>query len=129
MWKYIDKSRKLKTATEKAAFRNIGHAAASIRKDAISSIKRRVGPSQPGQPPHTRKTKRGNARFKQAILYQADDHSAIIGFRHSVVGESAAIHEFGETIKGVSFPERPTMGPALERGAPRFGNSWRSSIG
>jgi indolepyruvate ferredoxin oxidoreductase beta subunit len=39
-------------AAKTAEFRNLGHAAASIRKDAVASIKTSDEPSPPGEPPH-----------------------------------------------------------------------------
>ena len=33
-----DRTKKVKDAADKAAFRNFGHAAAAIRKDAVASI-------------------------------------------------------------------------------------------
>lgn len=112
-------------AADKAAFRNFGHAAASISKDVKQSIDRATGPSVPGQPPHTHK----GTFLRRAIRYEADMEGAIIGPMASVVGEAGAVHEFGEVYYGQDYPPRPFMGPALERAAPRFGDSWQGSIG
>lgn len=127
----------------KAKFRNFAHAAAAIRRDARQSLKRapkeqrrrarrrggkivrRAGQSgsQPGSPPHTR------GRLKAAIVFDATERGAVIGPRASVVGESASAHEFGGSFKGQEFPERPFMGPALNRNLSRFADSWAGSIG
>jgi phage gpG-like protein len=128
VYKYIDKSRKVQRAADKAAFRNFGHAAASIRKDAAASIKRAKGPSSRGQPPHTRRG-RGRGALKRSIRFHATKEDAVIGSRFSIVGESGSAHEFGGRYKGDHFDERPFMGPALDRAASRFGSDWAGTIG
>lgn len=141
--------RRVKEAAKKAGFRNIGHAAASLRKDAIASIKpapkirvkrkkinkkgRKVTVtrsvhvsvgSRPGSPPYTRKGK-----IKRGILYHVDKDSAVIGPVRSKTGTHGTAHEFGGKYKKQSYPERPFMNPALVRAAPRFAESFRGSIG
>lgn len=111
-------------AANEAAFRNLGHAAASIRKDAASTIERSQDASAPGEPPHTRR-----GQLNRAFRFDVSPDSAIVGPLFSVVGVSAAAHEFGEEYRGEDYPERPFMGPALERSTPRFLESWRGSIG
>lgn len=127
-FKLEDLTPALEEAADKAAFRNFGHAAASIRKDAASTIERSREPSEPGQPPHTRR-----GQLPRAIRYAVDelggDVGAVVGPRASLVGESGAAHEIGGEYKGTEFPERPFMGPALERALPRFAEQWRGSIG
>jgi hypothetical protein len=133
----IDNTRAVRNAADEAQFRNISHAAAGIRKDAIESIKSEPGPSQPGTPPHTHtqgvtrkgKTKRGV--YPRAIAFAVDKakQEAVIGPQFSAVGDSFAAHEHGSVYFGVDYPERPTMGPALDRQAPRFGDSFAGSIG
>lgn len=117
--------RKVFEEAEKAAFRNFQHAAASISKDAKASIKTSADPSDPGEPPHTRR----RVFLRRAIRYAANKDGAIIGPLASVVGLSAEAHEFGGRYKGNEYPERPFMGPALERAIPRFAGSWQGSIG
>jgi len=127
-----------------AKFRNFGHAAASIRKNAQRSIKSappetrtrarrrrgrivaraRAGASRPGQPPFTRR-----GQLRRAILWDVNEQSAIVGPRFNVVGLSGAAHELGEQYKGNEYPERPYMGPALDKAIPRFAASWEASIG
>lgn len=139
-----DTTKNVVQAAEKAAYRNFGHASASIRKDAQASIKpapkeqrtrakKRGGKivrrathaaSPPGQPPFT---KRG--QLKRSITFSADKESAVIGPRHSVMDIGAAAHEHGGTRGGATFPARPFMYPALERNLSRFAESWRHSIG
>jgi hypothetical protein len=111
-------------AAERAAYKNLGHAAASIRKDAIASIETSPEPSAPGQPPHTRR-----GRAKKAGQYFADQESAVVGFAASVIGTGMEPHEHGESRGKNHYPERPTMGPALERNRDRFADEWEGSIG
>lgn len=121
---FVDTSKRVTVATEKAAYRNFKHAAASIRKEAIESIVKAEGPSAPGTPPHTRRN-----QLRRAIVFDADQYGAIIGPRHSVVGEAGAAHEFGGEFKGGMFPERSYMGPALEANLDRFAAEWAGSVG
>lgn len=121
---FEDYFKNIDVAVDKAAFRNFGHAAASIRKDAISTIEKSEKASEPGTPPHTR-----HGLAKRALQYAANKEGAVIGFAASLVGQSMAAHEFGGQYKGEDYPARPTMGPALERGAPRFAGSWAGSVG
>lgn len=107
-----------------AEFRSLGHAAATIRRDAAQSIDRSANPSEPGEPPHTRR-----GQLKRAFRFDVSEESAVVGPMLSMVGESAAAHEFGEEYKGQSFPERPFMAPALDRALPRFLRDWQGSIG
>jgi hypothetical protein len=113
-------------AEEKAAFENVGHAAASIRKDAIESIIKQEGASPAGTPPHTR---RGQLQRAITFDYSKDLQSALIGPRASLVGLSAVPEEFGGEYKGHEYPMRPFMLPALERAIPRFASSWAGSVG
>lgn len=131
----------IEVAEEQARFRNFGHAASVIRKDAQSTIKtggqmgrdkttgrftkrgRGTG-STPGTPPETRR-----GQIRRAIVYAADKYGAVIGPTSNLMDQSASAHEFGGTYKGQQFPKRPFMGPALERQTDRFAGSWRGSIG
>ncbi len=112
-------------AAEKGNFNSLGHAAASISKDAKQSVKRAAQdkPSRPGTPPHTHR----RVFYRRAIRFDVDKQKqeAVIGFMHSIIGTTGATHEFGLTIDGTNFPERPTIGPALDRQAARLGNNWR----
>ncbi len=119
---FVDRVEK---AQDKAAFRNYKHAAASIRKDMAGSIEQAEGPSPAGTPPHTHRR-----RFlARAIRFFADEHGALIGPMHSIVGEAGAAHEFGGEYKGQTFDKREFAGPALERGTERFAGSWAGSVG
>ena len=115
----------LAKAVDDATFRNLGHAAATIRKDAAASIEKVDGPSPEGQPIHTHR----GAYARRALRYAVETDFAVIGPRASMVGEAFAAHEFGEVFRGTDYPERPTMGPALERNLDRFASSWAGSVG
>lgn len=118
---------KVERAVAKLAFKNFRHAAASISKDAKASIEKAAEgeASAPGEPPHTHR----GSFFKRAIRYDVNQDGAVIGPTASVIGEELGpTHEFGQERGGVDFPERATMGPALERAIPRFGGSWRGAL-
>ena len=112
-------------ALERAAFRNFGHAAARISKDAKESLVTAEGPSPAGSPPHTHQ----GAHLRRAVRYDATKEDAVIGPLESIVGESGAAHELGETFHGFTFDERPFMAPALEKNLDRFNQDWADSIG
>lgn len=112
-------------ATDKAAFKNLRHAAASISKDMKASLEKAEGASEPGSPPHTH----AGTYLKRAVRFEAGEESAVIGPLESVVGIVGGVHERGEVYKGTDFPERPFAEPALERAIPRIGGDWRGSIG
>lgn len=113
-------------AMKDASFKNIGHAAASLRKRAIESIKESPFPSRPGRPPRTRQ-----GALRRALVYAVDPsgESAIIGARYSRFSTAAKYHEFGGKRKASTFPPRPFMGPALEEIAPRLPFEFENSIG
>lgn len=113
-------------AADRAIYRNIRHAAFSIRKYIRGSIKKSVNPSSPGQPVATR-GKRGNV--KNSIFVAAEDDNAIIGPRYSFVGDAMEAHEFGKQRGENRYPARPTSGPALDANEDRFAGSFRGSIG
>lgn len=142
--KIEDTTARVRQAADKAAYRNLGHAAASIRKQAKGSIKRspsRKGAkrrggkrvrrathegSPPGQPPYTQ---RGD--LPRAILFDVDKakESAVIGAAASRIGTAGEPHEHGGEYKGADYEARPFMQPALEDNADRFAADWQGSIG
>lgn len=119
-----DTTKRVRDAADKANFRNFNHAAASIRKDALSTLERSEGASQPGTPPHTRK-----GLAKRALRYDADKTGAVIGFAYGVIGTAMSAHELGGEYKGEHYPQRATVGPALDRAAPRLAGEWSGTIG
>jgi len=138
-------------AADVATYKNVGHAAASLRKLAIASLEKVDGPSSPGKPPHTHQSqraakirklnshrkKRGRATVKvpksfvlaNAIVYAQENGAAVVGPRKSVAGMIGETHEFGGQYKGAQYPERPFMGPALDKSRDRFAASFAGSIG
>ncbi len=125
--KIIDQSHRVKRAADKASFENLGHAAASIRKWAIKSIKTRKGPSPWGQPVHTRSRR----MLPRSIFYSTDRDklATIIGPVHSKLKIIGEIHEFGLTYMGTKFPQRSFMGPALDENRSRMPSYWLHSVG
>lgn len=107
-------------------FKNLGHAAASLMKDARRSIKNSKTKSRAGRPPHTRR-----GLFRRGIRFETDQSkkSAVVGFVASIVGQSAKAQEFGGRYKDQNYPERPTMGPTLERNKHRFAGQMAGRIG
>ena len=131
----------------KAKFNSFVHAGASIRKDAIASIRyggkkpkyqkmkrqgrkgtvaKRYKASAPGTPPHWH---RSLAFIRQGIMFAASKENVSIGPTASKFGESMSPHEHGGMYRGANYPARPFMGPALERNLYRIGQSWQGSIG
>lgn len=121
-----DTFNRVQQAADRAVYKNIRHAALSIRKTIRESIKKSANASSPGSPVATR-GKRGNV--KNSIFAAVDGETAIIGPRHSFVGDSMEAHEFGGRRGEDKYPARPTMGPALDANTDRFASSFRGSIG
>jgi hypothetical protein len=124
--KVVDKTKKIAMAVEKAAYRNVGHALASIMGDARRSIRRGKNSAAVGEPPRTRR-----GLMRRAIRFQIAQNkkSGVAGPRASIAGTSAKPHEHGGTYKGVHYEQRPFMEPALKRATPRFAGSFAGSIG
>ncbi len=138
-------------ATDKAAFKNLRHAAFSIRKSAIESMEFAEGPSKPGTPPHAH-----TGRLRRSILVAQDDKGeVVVGPSYSRVKAGgrppwlAQMLEHGGTFtwkrktkqrgrpkKGeaprpmqtATYPARPFMQPALERNLARFHREWKGAI-
>lgn len=108
-------------------FKNIGHGAASIAQSARRSIRIGRRASEPGKPPRTRRQR----RLKQAIQYAGDksQKTYVVGVKKSMFGVVGGVHEHGETYKGVKYPARPFMRPALEMNLHRIGGAFTGSIG
>jgi hypothetical protein len=117
-------------AADKAAFRNFGHAAARIRKDAAESIITTFKkPSAPGRPPHTHKGAFLRRAWRFAVYQDSKGGGAVVGPRASIVGKGGMPHEYGGRYLGQDFAERATALPALQRNVARFANDWAGSIG
>ena len=121
------KPQRIAEKAKRGIARSIAHGAAIVRKVAQQSIvrtKKNVH-SLAGTPVFTH----GGTWFRRAILFDADDTSAVIGPAASRVGDVGAVHEFGETRGRTRYPKRPTMGPALDNSVKRFAEGFRGSIG
>jgi hypothetical protein len=113
--------------TKQATYRNLGHAAASIRKGARQSMKPRRGPSRAGRPPHTHRRRKN---LPNAILYavEAAKDAAVIGPAQSRSQGVGKVQEHGGYFRGRRYDARPFMGPALQQATPRLPLFWRESI-
>jgi hypothetical protein len=125
-FKFEDEKKRAVDAYKKAAFRNIPHALASIRRDAMKLVERDAEASQPGEPVHTR---RGLFDRAMRFAYEPDKERGVVGLAFSIAGESGEPHEHGGEFKGQTYPARPFMQPALEMNLSRFASSWEGTIG
>ena len=125
-YRFVDKFKAVADAAEKGNFTGLHHAAASIRKSIIESIRVAPGPSPAGTPVHSRKGK-----FKRSLLYDVNKarHEAVIGLSFRKVGRSGEPHEKGTRYFGVKYPRRPTVLPGLLRAIPRISGEWYGSLG
>ena len=116
---------KIKRATQYAAFRNLGHAGAIVRKVASQSIRKGKKPSAVGTAPHTKQ-----GALKKGILYavEAGGKRVVIGSSAALVGPSGGAHEHGGEFRGDRYPKRPFMLPALLKVKSQIPSVWRSSI-
>ena len=91
------------------------------RRKVLASPK----PSQPGQPPHSRR-----GLLKRAILFGLDraGQSVLVGPGFNLVGESAAAHEFGGRYRRERYPKRPLMGPSLKDSAPHLAKMCNGAV-
>jgi len=110
---------------KEATFRNLSHAAATIRVTARRSLRRRKKPSAPGHPPSS-----PTGRLRRSILYAVDRRRdyAVIGPARHLIGPAGQEHEHGAHVRREHFPKRPFMGPALEKIRPRLARLWAGSV-
>lgn len=81
----------VRRAMRRAAFKNLGHAGASLRLAAQRLIKTRQNASEAGSPPHTRK-----GALRNSILYAVEnDHTVVIGPSANLISDVARAHEHG----------------------------------
>jgi len=119
----------LRRKAKRAEIRTITHAAGSVRKTAIRSIKfrsKKTKHSPKGTPPYTH----GRRKMRRAILYAADRSRgyAVVGPSRRLFGTAGRAHELGGHYKGQHFTPRPTMWPALKTTAPRMPAMWGGQI-
>ena len=98
---------------------------AYIRRAAQSKVRQSRNPSQPGEPPHTRR-----GALKRGILFGVDrrTNSVVVGPSVRFVGTSMQAHEFGGGYKRERYPKRPLMGPSLRESAPHLAKMWRDAV-
>lgn len=119
----VDNTNEVRTAAKRGAIRSLAHGAAVVRREAIDSIVEQPGPSDPGQPPATRR-----GQLPRAILFAVEDQEAVIGPAHSIVGIAGSPHERGGSRGKQRYPRRPFMAPALDRSAGRFAAGFAGCI-
>jgi hypothetical protein len=110
--KFQDDTAKVKKQAEKATVQALYKAAYAIMTTAKGLIKTSPQASPPGEPPHTRA-----GQLRQAIRYEVNraEFTAYIGPQASQMGPAAQPMEHGGTFRGERYPERPFMGPALDK--------------
>ena len=115
----------LERKAKQAGYRNLGHAAAMLRRFATQSIRRSKRPAAVGSPPHTQ-----TGRLRKAILFFNDRQrqEAIIGPSKNLIGLAGAEHEHGGKFRRERFEQRSYMGPALEKITPSLPPMWAGSI-
>ena len=98
---------------------------AYIRRAAQSKVRQSRNPSQPGEPPHTRR-----GALKRGILFGVDRRtgSVVVGPSIRFVGTSMQAHEFGGGYKRERYPKRPLMGPSLRESAPHLAKMWEDAV-
>ena len=98
---------------------------AYIRRAAQSKVRQSRNPSQPGEPPHTRR-----GVLKRGILFGVDrrTNSVVVGPSVRFVGTSMQAHEFGGGYKRERYPKRPLMGPSLRESAPHLAKMWENAV-
>ena len=116
---------KVLAKTKQANITSLGHAGAAIRLTARRSIRTRQKASAPGTPPHTRR-----GQLKRAIAYAVDKRrgAVVIGPARDAVGTSGSAHERGGRYRRERYPQRPFMGPALEKLQDRLPDFWANSV-
>lgn len=125
-FRHTDETAKVKKAANDASFKNLGHAAASIRLTARRSIKKSKTYAKVGEPVHTR-----DRRLPNAIVYDVskDKQYAIVGPAFSLAGPVGGAHEHGGAFRGRAYGKRSFMAPSLESNTIRFATSFSGSIG
>lgn len=87
----VDNTDAVKKAVRRAAWKNLRHSAAGLRKAAQYLIKTRQTSSVPGSPPSTRK-----GALRNSILFAVEgDHTAVIGPSVNLISDVARVHEHG----------------------------------
>ena len=100
-------------------------AGAYVRRVAQRKVVTSPKPSQPGQPPHSRR-----GLLKRGILFgvERDGKSVLVGPGFRFVGESMSAHEFGGKYRKERYPKRPLMGPSLKESVPHLAKMWDGAV-
>lgn len=124
--------RSIARAVDRARRRALVRSGAYVRTVAKRSIRRRKGPSRPGQPPHSHV---GLLRDQIFYAYDPRRESVVVGPRvFHEARDVPGVLEFGGTLpvgprgRAARYPARPYMGPALERSEPKLAEFWRNSV-
>jgi hypothetical protein len=115
----VDNTDAVKKAVRRAAWKNLAHSAAGLRKVAQFSIKTRAASSDAGQPPHTRQ-----GALRRSILFAVESDSvAVIGPSVTMISDVARAHEHGG-------PQRPRSTRGVSEGeAIIAGTNWKLELG
>ena len=117
----------VKKAAKDANVTSLGRAGALVRTISRRSIRRKGVkniPSRPGQPPKTTGPLRNSILFEQS----GDKQDVIVGPSSEFIANVGKAHEFGGEFRGVRYPKRPFMGPALKKALPKLPKLWAKSI-
>ena len=123
---FIDESKRVEEAARRGTVSALGKAAYAIFRDVQQSIITDPKPSHPGEPPHSRK---GLARRAERYDVDAESETAVIGPRESIIGTTMEPEEFGGEYQGREYPQRPAIGPALDRNVDRLPAGFSGVIG
>lgn len=133
---FFDRSAVLNAVT-RAERQILSKFGAYVRTAARTSIRRRIRPSLPGQPPSSHTGLLRNFIF---FVYDARRHSVLVGpvRLHQKAGEVPATLEYGGTsavfdrqlrrMRPIVIKARPYMRPALAREQPKLPALWANSV-
>ena len=114
----VDNTDAVKKAVRRAAWKNLAHSAAGLRKVAQFSIKTRATSSDRGQPPHTRQ-----GALRRSILFAVESDSvAVIGPSVTMISDVARAHEHGG-------PQRPRGVVSASSSTKIAGANWEMYVG
>ncbi len=102
---------------------SLGKAGQMLMRVARAMIVTSKKPSRPGTPPHSRR-----GQLRRAIRYEVERAGVVVGPTAQMLGIAGTAHEFGGYYRGGTYPERPFMGPALERVIDRLPSHWEASV-
>lgn len=132
----------LKRSVHKMNIKNIGHAAALVRKFSARSIRYRKNKhkaSPVGTPPFTHDSRVSPYRYaplRKSIKYvvEKENELAVVGVSYSGLLDIGYAHEKGGWYKmkraktAMYYKKRPFMKPALDKNSPSFPRLWEGSL-